>query len=60
MTLIKIITLVAIGIVVVKFVASLFGRGNIPVLNGLVTVILGIFVAFELFKLGEIIVGKLV
>jgi hypothetical protein len=43
----------------VKFVASLFGKGNVPILNNLVTVILSLFVAFEFIKLGQIIWEKL-
>jgi uncharacterized membrane protein required for colicin V production len=60
MTILKIIILIALGLVIVKFVALLFGRGNIPILNKLVTVILSIFVAFEFFKLGQILLEKLV
>jgi hypothetical protein len=41
-------------------VASLFGKGNIPFLNNLITVILGIFVAFEVIKLGQILWEKLI
>lgn len=60
MPLLKIVVLIAFGIVVVKFVASLFGRGNNPFLNRLVTVILSLFVAWELFTLGRILVDKFV
>jgi hypothetical protein len=41
--------------VVLKFAASVFGYGNIPILNSLVTVILAIFVTFELVKLVQAI-----
>ena len=60
MSLLKIVVLVAFGIVVVKFVASLFGRGNIPILNRLVTVILSLFVAWELFTLGQLVWNKFI
>ncbi|PSO54368.1 MAG: hypothetical protein BRC40_05505 [Cyanobacteria bacterium QH_8_48_120] len=53
----KIIVLIAFSILIFKFIASLFGRGNIPILNNLVTVILSVFVAFELFLLGQILFG---
>jgi hypothetical protein len=55
MTPLKIAVLIGLLIVVLKFIASLFGYGNIPFLNNLVTVILAIFVAFELVKLVEAI-----
>ncbi len=55
MTPLKIAVLIGLLIVALKFIASLFGYGNIPVLNNLVTVILAIFVAFELVKLVEAI-----
>lgn len=50
---VKIAVALALMLVVVKFVASLFGKGDIPLLNRSVTVILILFVAFELFKLGQ-------
>lgn len=53
----KIIVFLALGILIVKLVASILGRDNIPLLNVLVTVILGSFVAFELFKLGQTMLG---
>jgi hypothetical protein len=53
MIAIKIGVLIALGIVLVKFGASLLGKGDIPWLNRLVTIILSLFVAFELFKLGQ-------
>jgi hypothetical protein len=40
---------------VLKFAASLFGYGNTPLLNNLVTVILSIFVTFEIIKLVQAI-----
>jgi hypothetical protein len=55
MTPLKIAVLIGLLIVALKFIASLFGYGNIPFLNNLVTVILAIFVAFELVKLVEAI-----
>jgi uncharacterized membrane protein (DUF373 family) len=60
MTLVKILTLFGLGIVAIKFIASLFGQGNLPIFNRLVTLILGIFVAFELFKLGQIVLEKFI
>lgn len=59
MTLIKILIWAALIFMAVKFVASLFGKGNIPILNNLVTVILSLFVAFEFIKLGQILWEKL-
>lgn len=53
MTPIQIVVIVALSIVSIKFVASFFGYGNTPILNSLVSVILGVFVTFELFKLVE-------
>jgi hypothetical protein len=47
----QIAVIIGLSIVLLKFVASLFGYGNIPILNNLVTVILSIFVTFELIKL---------
>jgi len=43
----------ALVLVIVKFIASLLGKGNIPLLNQAVTVILSLFIAFELFQLGQ-------
>jgi hypothetical protein len=60
MIFVKFLVFAAIAIVVVKLVASLFGKGNIPFLNNLITVILGIFVAFEVIKLGQILWEKLI
>ncbi|MEC4893601.1 MAG: hypothetical protein SAL07_21840 [Oscillatoria sp. PMC 1051.18] len=56
MSVLKFVILVAASIVVFNFVASFFGWTN-PILNRLVTVILSIFVAFELFRLGQLIWG---
>lgn len=55
MTPLQIAVLIGLSIVVIKFIASIFGYGNIPVLNRLVTVILAIFVTFELVKLVQAI-----
>ncbi|NEO98427.1 MAG: hypothetical protein F6K58_07080 [Symploca sp. SIO2E9] len=51
MTILQIIFLIGFSIVTFKFVASIFGYGNIPVLNVLVTFILSSFVIFEIVKL---------
>jgi uncharacterized membrane protein (DUF373 family) len=56
MTPTQIAVVIALSIVSIKFVASFFGYGNSPVLNSLVTVILGVFVSFELFKLIEALI----
>ena len=56
----KIVVLVALAIVIFKFVASLFGKGNIPILNRTVTVILAVFVTLELLKLGQILWEKFI
>ncbi|HEY9602364.1 MAG TPA: hypothetical protein V6C85_12185 [Allocoleopsis sp.] len=55
MTPLQIAVLIGLSIVVLKFAASVFGYGNIPILNSLVTVILAIFVTFELVKLVQAI-----
>lgn len=51
MTFLQIAVIIGLSIVLLKFAASLFGYGNIPILNKLVTVILSIFVTFEIIKL---------
>ncbi|MGB3692650.1 MAG: hypothetical protein WA865_18710 [Spirulinaceae cyanobacterium] len=58
MNLWKILIVFAIAIVIVKFVASFLGRGNVPLLNNVVTVILATFVCFELFQLGKILLAS--
>ena len=55
MTPLQIAVLIGLSIVVLKFVASVFGYGNIPILNNLVTLLLAIFVTFELVKLVQAI-----
>lgn len=55
MTLLQIAVLIGLSIVVIKFAASIFGYGNIPIMNRLVTVILAIFVTFEVVKLVQAI-----
>ncbi|MCA1993982.1 MAG: hypothetical protein LDL41_18335 [Coleofasciculus sp. S288] len=58
MTPLQIAFIIGFSIVLLKFVASLFGYGNNPILNSLVTVILSIFVAFEIVKLVQAIMLK--
>ncbi len=53
MTPSKILIFLALGIVLFKFIASLLGKGNIPFLNRIVTIILGFFITFELLQLGR-------
>jgi uncharacterized protein YacL len=55
MTPLQIAVIFGLSIVVLKYAASLFGYGNIPILNNLVTVILTIFVTFEIIKLVQAI-----
>jgi hypothetical protein len=55
MTPLQIAVLLGLSIVLLKFIASLFGYGNTPLWNNLVTVILSIFVTFELVKLVQAI-----
>jgi uncharacterized protein YacL len=55
MTPLQIAVLIGLVIVVLKFAASMFGYGNIPILNNVVTVILSIFVTFEIVKLVQAI-----
>lgn len=55
MTPLQIFVIIGLAIVLLKFAASFFGYGNSPILNSLVTVILGIFVTFELVKLVQAI-----
>ncbi|EAZ88128.1 hypothetical protein [Crocosphaera chwakensis] len=54
----KILVFMAMGIVIAKFVASFFGKGNIPWLNKLVTIILCLFIGFEVYQIGQILVNK--
>jgi len=51
MSTLQVVVLIALILVLVKFVASLLGKGNIPLLNQAVTVILSLFIVFELFQL---------
>ena len=53
MSSLQIAVSVALVLVIVKFVASSLGKGNIPLLNQAVTVILSLLIAFELFQLGQ-------
>ncbi|HEY9821465.1 MAG TPA: hypothetical protein V6D35_11910 [Candidatus Sericytochromatia bacterium] len=55
MTPMQIAVIIGLAIIVLKFAASLFGYGNTPLLNNLVTVILSIFVTFEIIKLVQAI-----
>jgi hypothetical protein len=55
MTPLQIAVIIGLLIVLSKFTASLFGYGNIPILNHLVTVILSVFVTFEIIKLVQAI-----
>lgn len=55
MTPLQIAVIIGLSFVLLKFAASMFGYGNIPVLNNMVTVILSIFVTFEIVKLVEAI-----
>jgi hypothetical protein len=55
MTPLQIAVIIGLSFVLLKFAASVFGYGNIPILNSMVTVILGIFVTFEIVKLVEAI-----
>jgi hypothetical protein len=55
MTLLQIAVIIGLSFVLLKFAASVFGYGNIPILNNMVTVILSIFVTFEIVKLVEAI-----
>lgn len=59
MIAVKIAIICALVLVVVKFVASAFGKGDIPLLNQAVTVILGLFIAFEVLQLGRTMIEKI-
>ena len=59
MIAVKIAVVSALVLVVVKFVASVLGKGNIPLLNQAVTVILSLFIAFELIQLGQALIEKI-
>lgn len=52
MTPIQIAFSIGLSIIVINFAASALGH-KIPLLNKLVTVVLSIFVTFEIFKLGQ-------
>ena len=54
MTAIQIAFTIGLSIIVINFAASALGH-NIPILNNLVTVVLAIFVTFEIIKLGQAI-----
>ncbi len=54
----KILVFLAMGIVIAKFAASFFGKGNIPWLNKLVTVILCLFIGFEVYQIGQLLINK--
>jgi hypothetical protein len=56
---IKFAIICALVLVVVKFIASAFGKGDIPLLNQAVSVILGLFVAFEVIQLGQAMIAKI-
>ncbi len=58
MSLGKVLILIGMGIVGVKFIASLFGQGNIAWLNKLVTVILCLFIGFEVYQIVQLLVAK--
>ncbi|HEY9649703.1 MAG TPA: hypothetical protein V6C95_03500 [Coleofasciculaceae cyanobacterium] len=51
----QIVVILGLLFVLLKFIASLFGYGNVPIVNTLVTVILSIFVTFEIVKLVQAI-----
>ncbi|MBD0345317.1 MAG: hypothetical protein ICV63_10965 [Coleofasciculus sp. Co-bin14] len=55
MTPLQIAVIIGLSIVLLKFAASLFGYGNIPLLDKVVTVILSIFVTFEIIQLVQVI-----
>lgn len=59
MTSLQLAVIICLTFVVIKFTASVFGYGNNRFLNSLVTVILAIFVTFELVKLVQAIFVKL-
>jgi hypothetical protein len=59
MVAVKIAVVSALVLVVVKFVASALGKDNIPLLNQAVTVILSLFIAFELVQLGQAVIEKI-
>ena len=54
----KVLIFIALGIIVAKFVASLLGKGDLPWLNRLVTVILCLFISFELYQIGKVLLGN--
>ncbi len=58
MTPLQIAFIIGFLIVLIKFAASLFGYGNNPILSNLVTVILSLFVTFELVKLVQAVILK--
>ncbi|NJL83230.1 MAG: hypothetical protein HC890_10245 [Chloroflexaceae bacterium] len=57
MTVLKLLVLLGFGVVVFNFVASSLGW-RFPLLSRLVTVILGLFVAYELFVLGRVLLER--
>ena len=59
MTPLQIAVLIGLFLVALKFVASLFGYGTTRLLNNLVTVVLSVFVTFEIVKLVQAIALRL-
>ncbi|MEM6445092.1 MAG: hypothetical protein AAF704_00795 [Cyanobacteria bacterium P01_D01_bin.123] len=59
MSLTQGIVAIALGILGLKAIASVTGKGNIPLLNLAVSVVLFAFVAFELSVLGRALVARL-
>ncbi|ACB52530.1 hypothetical protein cce_3182 [Crocosphaera subtropica ATCC 51142] len=54
----KVLVFMAMGVVIAKFVASFFGKGNIPWLNKLVTIILCLFIGFEVYQIGKLLINQ--
>ncbi|MEA5508660.1 hypothetical protein VB715_02675 [Crocosphaera sp. UHCC 0190] len=55
----KVLIFMALGVVVAKFVASLLGKGDVSWLNKLVTVILSLFISFELYQISQLLLAKM-
>ena len=58
MSPLKILLFAAFSVLVVKLVTSLLGQNQVPFLNQIVTAILSVFIAFELFQLGQFFLEK--
>jgi len=58
MTPLQIVVVLAIGVILFKGIASLMGRGDMPILNVSVTLILLAFLGVEVFNLVQAFLSR--